>query len=326
MDKSAIEYKALNLLDALGTSGQRLNEAARKALADERAMLWAGLPPAAKAARELAGQANTARGQTLLWLLRGKSKTKSKPAPIPRAELEAWLQELRQTFEGIPPQIEVLEVVSSAGEPVIAMHVETDRAPFVIYTTTARKPGAERATEVLWQEDGLSRPIRRAELVRMVTPLRDLPEFEILLGELSFYKNVNRMLDPRTAYHWSLDATVYVAPKDEKRWILPMRRSGVVLECVTPAFASEASQVNLSADRESTAITETDSALLVHGVGQFYLFASGSTSMEEPPLRAPMQLVFSLLPSGATNSAVCSTTLAVVPPKEDHQAGLWKLV
>lgn len=334
MDKSAIEYKALTLLDLLGAPGSRLPAAARTALADERAQVWLGLPPAAKAGRELAAQANAARGQALLWLLREKPVRKGaqpaagKSTAFTRPALEAWVQEMRMTFEGVPPQIEVLELVGPQGEPAVAVHVETDRAPFVVYqrAPAGKKARAERHTEVLWQEADVVRPIRRAELVRLVTPLRDLPEFEILLGELSFYKNVNRNLDPRNAYHWSLDATVYVAPKDEKRWILPMRRAGVVLECGSPAFTSEARQVNLSADRDGTAVTETDSALLVHGVGQFYLFASGSTSMEEPPLRAPMQLIFSLLPSGVTNAAVCAASLAVVPPKEDHQAGLWKLV
>jgi hypothetical protein len=327
MDKSAIEYKALTLLEALGAPGARPSPAARQALTEARAQVHLGLPPAAKAGRELAAQANTARGQALLWLIREKAAPKGrKPgSPLSRAALETWLDELRASFEGIPPQIEFLDLAGPDGERLAALHIETDRAPFVVFQARAAK-GKERQTEVLWQEDGLVRPIRRAELVRLVTPLRELPEFEILQGELSFYKNANRKVDPRNAYLWSLDATVYVAPRDEKRWILPFRRAGVVLESAASAFSAEARQVNLSADREGTGITESDSALLVHGVGQFYLFASGGTSREDPPLASALRLTFSLTPTGSSNAAVCAAGLAVVPPKEDHQAGLWRLV
>jgi hypothetical protein len=154
-------------------------------------------PKPALAARRLAAQANTARGSRLLWLV--GVDTRGRRRACDRKGFEKWQSALRPFFDGLVPEMEALIVPAEGGKEIILVGIETTRAPFVV------RPVAKGETlEVPWfdRESGNIRSASRFDLVRMFTPLGDLPHFEVLEAELTFFRNVI----PRTkaTYRWNI--------------------------------------------------------------------------------------------------------------------------
>ncbi len=338
MDKNALEYRAVDYL-------QRLRRGKTHEPEDSQNLALPRLPKPVKAARRLAAMANAAQGEPLLWIIGavpkdadgGEDSGENAIAVPGDKELEDWLMEVRTVFEGVAPHVEKLPFQNEEGQPLLALHVETDRAPFVIYRGSSSKvrqkgngeghrPATVR-TEIPWLDgEGEVRGIRRLELLRMITPLRSLPSLELISAELKFWENVNRNLDRRSTYYWSLDATVYVVPRENGRIVLPFRQCRVTIESREgTVFSSQADQVNLTADKADASVIQNETALMISGIGQFYLFASGTTPAEEPPLKFPLQAVLSVRPAAATQAAVFDTEMVPVPTIEENEQGRWSL-
>ncbi len=118
-------------------------------------------------------------------------------------------------FDGLAPRITGFNVPDRPQRScpaVVALQIETTRAPFVI-----RHGGT---CEVPWLDagDGTVRSAGRLELIRLLSPLEDLPQFEVLEAELTFYKNPHTGLASKAAFRWTLDGSLYVMPRAEVGW------------------------------------------------------------------------------------------------------------
>lgn len=274
--------------------------------------------PDAVAARRLAACANFARGRDLLWVMGLDSTLGVKGAdPSPA---EAWIARISEHFDGIAPRISVLQVPISdkPKRAVVALQVETGRAPFVVC-------GPRKALETPWLEDGAVRSARRLELVQMLSPLQELPALEILEADLSFYRNPHVSAAARATFRWTLDAAVYVMPQADARVVIPLHRCRGTVLIVGSAFRNEATDVSLTADKNSPAIRITESAALIEGLGRFFIYCCGSTREPDLLWQYPAELIFDCTPAGANRAAAAVAALRPEPPSEANQAGRWKL-
>ena len=286
---------------------------------------WPG--PPALAARRLAAHANAARGRDVLWLV-GVDATGSGPG-VDNGKFAAWLDAILPFFDGLAPQITSLKIPLSPAQGrhsarfAVALHIETSRAPFVV-----RGGGRTGTMEVPWLDSpGTTiRPAGRLELIKLLTPLQDLPRLEILEAELTFYKNPHASYSNKTTFRWTLDGSLYLVPRGDDRVIFPLHRCRGSLQGMDGhPFSAPTADINFTADKNSPAVRLTDSAVLVEGLGRVFVYCSGSTNAPELPLQSSLSLLLDLLPAGSDRAATTSTTMRPAQVTESNQAGRWKL-
>lgn len=124
----------------------------------------ASWPDVKNVARQLAGMANAAKGEPILWLI----GVDEKGAAIPGAkhlELNNWYPQLVKEFDGLAPQLLVDLNINVDEKTVVALVFETTNVPFVI-----KVPNTDRL-EVPWREGTRTRSATRAELTRLLSLL-----------------------------------------------------------------------------------------------------------------------------------------------------------
>ena len=113
-------------------------------------------------ARQLAGMANAANGEPILWLI----GVDEKGATIPGAEhheLNNWYPQLVKQFDGVAPGLLVDLNIDIDEKTVVALLFETTSAPFVI-----KVPNTDRF-EIPWREGTRTRSATRTELIRVLS-------------------------------------------------------------------------------------------------------------------------------------------------------------
>jgi hypothetical protein len=276
-------------------------------------------PKPALAARRLAAQANAARGIRLLWLVGVDSHGKRRACD--RRGFEKWQSTLRPYFDGLVPEMEALSVPAAGGRDVILVGIETTRAPFVVRPTAKSK---DETLEVPWfdRETEKIRSASRFDLVRMFTPLGELPHFEVLEAELTFFRNVI----PRTkaTFRWTLDAALYIVPRGDARIVVPLQRIRANVEILGAGFACRGVDISLTPDKGSPGVRVTESALLIENLGRVFFYCVGSTEVPELPWHEPARFVAEISPAGAELAAVVAADLRPERTIEDNQLARWR--
>lgn len=283
---------------------------------------WPGPPLAA--ARRLAAHANAARGRDLLWLIGVRH---GKVTGAEATGLDGWLAGVSRHFDGLAPRVRAYNVPAGQGYrgrrlQVVALHVETERAPFVV-----RLAGGQPSFDVPWFDtvDGAVRSAGRQELVKLLAPLQDLPAFEVLEAELTFYHNPHASSGSKALHRWTLDGSLYAVPTGDARVVIPLHRCHGGIASADGRFASEGTDLSLTADKASPGIRVTESAALIEGLGRVFVYGCGSTGHREIAWHEPMSVRIDLTPAGHDRAAVALANLRPEPARENNQAGRWKL-
>jgi hypothetical protein len=122
-----------------------------------------------EAAWRIAGHANAARGESVLWVI-GLGPDGSVQTP-PHNELANWWQQVQKHFDdGIAPTMRDVVVPLATGG-VVALLFDTEAAPFVI-------KGGKHNFEVPYREGVRVDGARRRHLTRLLAPLARLPTIE----------------------------------------------------------------------------------------------------------------------------------------------------
>ena len=264
-----IESWALSIIDRV-KAGQPIE--------DSEVELKSEWIPAEKAARRIAGHANAARGAPILWLV-GVDEKKG-VVGARHEDLADWYPQVESQFDGLAPQLTDLNIPVD-GKTVVALLFETERAPFVVKNPSFGKTGGGPvALEVPWREGTRVRSARRADLVRLLSPLQALPDFEVLDGDL-----VARRYRSEDGFvlHWSLTLELYVQLPGEDCVVIPFHRCRVTFE-VSPSVGRMAfdkvrlappysySRIGYSGPLSKT-IDGTADEILIYGPGKCRLLA-----------------------------------------------------
>src|SRR6266536_181000 len=151
-----IEGRVLNLVERV-LNGARIE--------DFRVECKGTWPSAAKAARQIAGHANAARGEPILWII-GLDEDNNRVTGASEVELADWWAQVTAAHdEGITPGLTSLIVPVNPEQSVVALYMTTERAPYVIKRQDGQGP-FER--EVPWRDGNRTRSAYRHELLRLL--------------------------------------------------------------------------------------------------------------------------------------------------------------
>ncbi len=296
-----IEAWAYKVIDRVATG--KPNE-------DARVELKAEWPEAAKAARRIAGHANAARGEPILWLI-GVDQARG-VIGVDAEELADWYPRMSAEFDQPPPSLTDVNVYVG-DKTVVALLFHTDRIPFVIRNPVRGRQGAGPVTwEVPWREGTSVRSATRADLIRLLTPLERRPDIEILDGEIEVLDRYGGEVEDFDAPHrftWSLALQLYIVPRGERMLIIPFHRCEVSV--VAPGFLHRTPLGDLRLAPPSTGgrfaneqgrnlsltIEGTANEVLVKGAGVLNLYAHCDTDdlpegITEQPMHVNVRLVF----------------------------------
>jgi hypothetical protein len=147
----------------------------------------------ARAARRIAGHANAARGEHILWLI-GIDEDKG-VIGANYAEMSDWLAGISKQFNELTPRCYDLNVPTKDGKTVVALVFETDRAPYVVKNPAFGNTTGEGVKfEVPWREGTIIRSATRSDLMLLFT---DVALLRSLYGELEWNAAVAGESAPR---------------------------------------------------------------------------------------------------------------------------------
>jgi hypothetical protein len=205
---SQIEVWALQVIDRVRDS---------RPLEDARVEIKSSRIEPGKAARRLAAHANTAGGEGILWVI-GLDEQSGTASAAPQ-ELADWLPQVFKHFDGVCPSVTDVVVHANPGI-VVALYIETIRAPFVVRNPV---PSGPVTLEVPWREGTRTRSATRADLLRILTPVLSRPEIEVLKASVSI-EVVEEAATQVIA--WYAYLSLYIIP-GETQLVIPCHRSSL---------------------------------------------------------------------------------------------------
>lgn len=321
MKPHQIESWALKIIDRVE---------ANQPIEDFRVELKSDWIPAEKAARRIAGHANASRGAPILWLIgvdeeRGVTGARHE-------DLADWYAKVKAQFDGWTPQLTDLNI--AVGEKtVVALLFETERVPFVVKNPAFGKEGGGPVElEVPWREGTSTRSATRADLLRLLSPLQILPNFEVISGTL-----VAEYIDGGSNLRWSLELELYAETSSEDRIVIPFHRCKVTCEVLTrsggrmtfdevrlsPPYSSPYPLDRRLPEPQSRTIDSTQDEILIYGPGKLYLYAYLTTPSMVVDIMSDAKVAASLLPTNAEHPVPISVTLPWCGPEKKNEAHRW---
>lgn len=136
-----------------------------------------------RAARRIAGHANAAAPDEILWIFGFDEEARRTETLDPEIDPARWWAQVGKFFDQeITPEVTDLVVPISETEHVVAFVFRTTRAPYVVKNYSG-KGHIDR--EVPWRELTSTRSARRTDLMRVLAPSAAAPEPEILHAKLA---------------------------------------------------------------------------------------------------------------------------------------------
>ncbi len=195
---------------------------------DECKTTWPNWPAGdEKMARQLAGHANAARGDPILWLFGVDEKGKRVPG-VSSTEFSNWYAGLKKHFEEAWAPDPIVNInVPWKGIIVVAVLFETNRGPYVVKNP---QPG-QIQFEVPWREGNSTQTARRRDLLRLLVPLQKMPELELISASLDARKRVEGQIG-NWAIRFDLSLGLYILTRDSSRISIPGHRSTFSIDLV----------------------------------------------------------------------------------------------
>lgn len=313
-----IEYWALRVIDTVKT-GHRVE--------DSRVELKSEWPnDIDKAARRIAGHANASRGASILWLL-GVDEEKGVTG-VESKETSDWYSQVASRFDGLSPSLTDIHMPVD-GKTVVALLFDTRRLPFVVKNPAfGSEKGEAVSFEVPWREGTKVRSAKRDELIRLLSPLQSLPEFEIMEANLIYREQ-------RGNHDLSLSTTLYSVIDGERPIVIPFYR------CSASVIAPGASEISFSsfelqppyyfgfggdpARNLSKTIEKTPDEIIMYGPGKLFVRASLEQEFSEFLFNEDLQVNISLAPVLFEHSISLAMSLSPNSTKEGDVKAAWKL-
>jgi len=131
-----------------------------------------------KTARRIAGHANAAGGNAVLWLI-GLDEQRGVTG-ADRLNLANWWPKVQSCFSGASPTVTDVNVTIDNGQTFVALYFECDGRPFVV----SMPPGSTTERDVPWREGTRIRSATRSELVRLLGRVSRVGELECRSAEV----------------------------------------------------------------------------------------------------------------------------------------------
>ena len=193
-----------------------------------------------KAARQLAGLANAARGEPVTLVI-GVDEKAGSVTGADQQEIANWWGQVKSYFEfEFAPDLLVTLSLPIREKTVVALHFHTDRAPYLVKNPC--QPRGPVEFEVPWREGNSTRTARRADMLRLLVPIERLPEIELLSMRVTLIINhqaphwsTDGMTVPPQGYGWAMMARLYIHPRRASRLMIPSHRCELTLDTESTA-------------------------------------------------------------------------------------------
>ena len=216
MRPNDIENWALNIIERVES---------KQPVEDSRIELKAEWPKDInKAARQIAGHANAAHGEPILWLLGVDEKEGVKG--INYEEISNWKQAVEAKFDELSPSLTHLNIPYE-GKTIVALLWEIERRPFLVKTPK----GGAISLEVPWRDATSTRTANRKDLLKMLYPVIKNPSFEVIKGEFIISKEEIDNYG-QTICIGGLSLYVYIVPGSKDRVVIPYHKCEVKLKFI----------------------------------------------------------------------------------------------
>jgi len=313
---------------------------------DYRVELKSEWPDAKKAARRIAGHANAAHGEPILWLI-GVDEEKG-VVGVNNEELANWYAKVKAEFDGLEPQIMRDLNVPVAGITVVALLFDTDRAPYLVKNPAYGQPsGGPVQLEVPWREARSTRTASRSDLLRILSPIQRAPSFELLNAWLKVYPKLEgrdaygdqTYSDDPKSFTWKLHMDFYVVPRTDARVVIPFHRcrasfeiperipetqfESIVMMPLSRIYFSDRGHTQIV---DSLTIESTKYEVLINGPGKIMLRGEVDLPKVEISREEDVRIQVALLPGDSEYALSFCETLHKVPPTEQqHEFACWSL-
>lgn len=283
-----------------------------------------------KAARQIAGHANAARGEPILWMI-GIDENKG-IVGANSEEMADWYSKVKSHFDGIAPLITNLSIPVE-DKTVVALFFETDRSPFVVKNPTHGQPnGGPVQWETPWRENNSIRTATRSDLIKLLMPIQQIPVFEVMDGSLSVGPtNTKNDLKGDLELLWQFFLKLYVIPKSELKMVIPFHHCEALLARPNPAHQISFNEITLeppsrmmiipgerlgmSSEVDSLTIQGTSTEVLIHGPGIVELRVDTKSPIENY-FEHDADAIISFRPVDLERQISISVTMHLVAPEK----------
>ncbi|MEA5511104.1 hypothetical protein VB715_15120 [Crocosphaera sp. UHCC 0190] len=179
-----------------------------------------------KIARRIAGHANAARGENILWLIGIDEKSEiNKIKGINNdIDLANWYPSVQKHFIELSPKLTTVNVPID-DKIILALGFETDRSPFVV-----KNQKDTNFNEVPWREGTRVRSARRSDLILLLSPIEKLPDVEIVSKKFEICPGsmqINRTVS------LNCELQLYINPKNMTIFSIPFHRCEAIISVST---------------------------------------------------------------------------------------------
>ncbi len=214
-----------------------------------------------RAARRIAGHANSAHGEPILWLI-GVDEQKG-VIGADYTEISNWVSAIESKFDALAPILHHLNVPHE-GQTVVALVYETDRAPYLVKNPMYGKPKSGPIfLEVPCRRAGATRSANRTELLQILYPKTKEPLLEVLNGFVTL--SDTRKTTPNK-WRINLSMPIYFVPQDDAQIVIPYHKCSITI-----SFQPLQKEVDMSTRfynrLSSTTIDCTQTEIILQGPG-----------------------------------------------------------
>jgi hypothetical protein len=172
-----------------------------------------------KAARQIAGHANAARGEPILWLI-GVDEEKG-IVGAEHNELSEWFAQVQSCFIDEHPDLIHLNI-SEDGFTIVILYFETDDPPYLIKNPNyGEKDGGPIRFEVPWREATSTRTANKKDLIKLLVPIARKPLTDITTA------TVQTIHKPSGRFDWTLEVNISIYPRKDDIIIFSPKNTSV---------------------------------------------------------------------------------------------------
>lgn len=268
-----------------------------------------------RAARQLGGLANAARGLDIVWIV-GVDEGSGQITGAPGDEMAEWWPKVKACFDAVAPRLKQNRSIVVENATVHALLFETTDAPYL------SKRGRDSVDfEIPWREGNTTRSVKRRDLLDLLLPRASLPEVELVSATASIYsrevpgRNVYDRGGRRIVYTRRISVQFYFVPNTDATVVVPFHRCKSSLKAdgsaiQIPPFRLEAVDASNSADGKSSSVhslrfSASDVSITGPGMAIWKL----EQSYSEPPHAECMELGLEIACVGAKQAIKLSIHL-----------------
>lgn len=174
-----------------------------------------------EAARRIAGHANAAGGEPIIWIL-GIDEKARQVTGVDALEMDSWIKGVEKHFDGDAPRLITHVNIHRENKTIAVLCFETHHGtPFVIKSPKGGSP----QFEVPWRSGTGIRSAKRVDLLQILLPISRIPNVRISSAELNLAVQQNSLASyPRSnkrLFSWTLKADLYITPQVPERIVIP---------------------------------------------------------------------------------------------------------